>query len=195
MIYATRNGYQKGAQIKAAQHNIELLIVREVESSDWYDDEGNPLLKEIHLISTLITYPVIQSIEWFVHKEWFEVQTELRLDDVRNEFGSKNNNIIFINDLHKNERYSLFELAEMLLKRKVDITYGSGEHSEFFENAFVENVESGVKVKIKKYKLFYRYSKPIKDHSVIDYGSQIIGIVESYTTGIKEWVSNNNQNH
>src|SRR5690606_14872243 len=41
-VFATRSGYQSGAKIKAEKHNIELLLVREQNDSDWIGDDGVP---------------------------------------------------------------------------------------------------------------------------------------------------------
>jgi hypothetical protein len=44
-IFATKMGYQSGALKKAQENNIDLLIVRKQNNSDWTDEEGAPLIK------------------------------------------------------------------------------------------------------------------------------------------------------
>ncbi|EDR6797878.1 hypothetical protein GP393_004737, partial [Salmonella enterica subsp. enterica serovar Anatum] len=48
LIYATRTGYQSGAKIKAEQHNIQLLVIRDQQEQDWTDEDGTPYLKTIN---------------------------------------------------------------------------------------------------------------------------------------------------
>lgn len=57
LIYATRTGYQNGAKIKAEQHNIKLLVIRNKQEQDWTDEDGNPYLKIIHITMTAKTLP------------------------------------------------------------------------------------------------------------------------------------------
>jgi len=49
LIYATKTGYQSGAQKKAEQYKIDLLIVREADNEDWRAPDGTPLIKTIQL--------------------------------------------------------------------------------------------------------------------------------------------------
>ncbi|NWK61899.1 restriction endonuclease [Acinetobacter sp. SwsAc3] len=48
-VFATKVGYQSGAETKANKNNIELLIVRQQNDSDWEDEDGTPLIREINI--------------------------------------------------------------------------------------------------------------------------------------------------
>jgi hypothetical protein len=52
-VFATKKGYQSGALTKAKNNNIDLLIVREQNDTDWTDEYGNPLIKIVSINGTL----------------------------------------------------------------------------------------------------------------------------------------------
>lgn len=56
-LIATKKGYQSGAESKAADNGIELLRVREQNESDWIDENGDPLIKEVH-INMVLNSPI-----------------------------------------------------------------------------------------------------------------------------------------
>ena len=60
-VFATKIGYQKGAQTKARANNVDLLVVRKQRDDDWEDKDGNPLINKIavdihYLPNTRITH-------------------------------------------------------------------------------------------------------------------------------------------
>ena len=66
LIYATKTGYQSGAQRKADQHKVDLLIIREGVDEDWTAPDGTPLIKIINLNIIAISPPNITSFSPFV---------------------------------------------------------------------------------------------------------------------------------
>ncbi|MBP7784359.1 MAG: restriction endonuclease, partial [Aliarcobacter sp.] len=48
-VFATKTGYQSGAETKAKHNKIDLLIVREQIEDDWKDKNGNPFIKKIFI--------------------------------------------------------------------------------------------------------------------------------------------------
>jgi len=188
LIYATKKGYQSGAKIKAEQHKIDLLIVREGVNEDWTDQDGNPLVREISLNITAILSPRIISFSPFVDSQWLKINSILEPEEIDKKLGLYLNNQLFINNKTKNTKTSLYDLANSLPSIHKDIRYGSGEFSENFEDAYIETYDEFIKVKIKGYKLSYEYHEPRTITSTIDYSKQLLGIVQNFQTGEKKMV-------
>lgn len=188
LIYATRTGYQNGAKIKAEQHNIDLLIVRDIADTDWFDDDGTPFIKEIHLKIVAITPPTITGFNPKVDIEWFKNQNTYTEKTLGNIFGHRLNNEVFIHEIFTEDKYSIHELERMLIKKIPNMPYGVGEYSEELKDSFIESSDGQISVKISGYSLTYIHKKPIESIAIIDYSKQIMGIVENYLTKEKRWV-------
>ncbi|MCL6396217.1 hypothetical protein EXT62_04775 [Pectobacterium carotovorum subsp. carotovorum] len=188
LIYATRTGYQSGAKIKAEQHNIDLLIVRDIADTDWFDDDGTPFIKEIHLKIVAITPPTITEFNPKVDIEWFKNQNTYTEKTLGNIFGHRLTNEIFIHEISIGEKYSIHELEKMLINKIPNTPYGVGEYSEELNDAFIESSDGQIALKISGYSLRYIHKKPMESIAIIDYSKQIMGIVENYLTKEKKWV-------
>ncbi len=190
LIYATKTGYQSGAKLKAAQHNIQLLIIRGQQESDWVTEDGEPLLKTIHLNIVARTVPRIITFDVKVDSVWFESQENLKKDEVSDFFQKSMNNEIFINDICNNCRYTIYELPQIILKMNNKLKYGSGIFSEKFTDGWLESADQQVRIKITEFSCEYIYREPIQSTSIIDFSEQIKAIVEDFQTGKKKWVMN-----
>ncbi|WP_200552385.1 hypothetical protein [Kosakonia sp. LAM2021] len=188
LIYATKTGYQSGASIKAEQHKIDLLIVREADEREWTAEDGTPLIKTIQLNIVALTSPRITSFAPNVDTDWLEKQKDLNADIINHAFTSSLNNEIFISNESTGHKFSLFDLSHLLLKKIPDIQYGKGTFSEELDNSYLETKAGDIKIKIKGYKLDYEYHAPITTSSVIDYSKDLLGIVEKYNTGTKQMI-------
>lgn len=111
-VFATKTGYQSGAETKAKQHKIDLLVIREQNNDDWKDDDGNPLVKIIELNIHFLIPAEIKKFQPFIDKDWMEQNTDIDLSKPLH-FSAKNNEI-FIEDRIKNEIYSLLDLSTKL---------------------------------------------------------------------------------
>lgn len=191
LIYATKTGYQSGAKIKAEQHKIDLLIVREADNREWTASDGTPLVKTIQLNIVALSTPNITSFSPFVDASWLESQQDINVDIVNEKFSTTFNNEIFITDEENGSRISLYELANCLVAKIPNIQYGEGSYTEELNNSYLETSTGDFKIKIKGYKLEYTYNKPITTTSIIDYSKEILGIVEKYDTGTKQMVFRN----
>ncbi|ECA7838350.1 restriction endonuclease, partial [Salmonella enterica subsp. enterica serovar Derby] len=191
LIYATRTGYQSGAKIKAEQHNIQLLVIRDQQAQDWVDDDGTPLLKSIHFKMTAILPPRIINFNVHVDKEWFYSQNEYTENTLPYLFKTELSDAIFIRNISKGEKYSIHDLSRLLMKKVDNMVYGENIYAEKIDNGYIENANSSVKMKIKGYDCTYIYRKPIEDVSIIDFSEQIKAIVEDFITGKKKWVLKN----
>ena len=172
-VFATKTGYQKGAETKARHNNIDLLIVREQRDNDWQTEDGTPLVQEVNIQISLDVCPRITRFDPYIDKSWVEKNTDLKPENLSNISGS--NNEIFIEDLVKNETYSLSDLADRLRVISGDI-YGELIHKESFEDTYL--IHHDIRLKMKFYEVEYTRSKPIKKTVRIDYAKELIGIIE-----------------
>ena len=172
-VFATKTGYQKGAEKKARNHRIDLLIVREQEDKDWEDKEGNPLIREINIQLHIMPCPRITNFKSSIDGNWVKKNTNLSTDDLL--FMSGINNEIFIEDAAKNETYSLYDLASKL-DSKSNGKYGNLSYKETFEDAYLMN--KGLRLKMTSYEVDYFRSKPIVNPINIDFSKELVGVIE-----------------
>lgn len=183
LIFATKTGYQSGAAKKAEKHNIELLIVKEFDVSDWSINDG---IREIILTGRMIMPPIITGFTSLTDAVWIEEQglsEEWANEELK--YISGFNNEVFIHDLEKGIRYSIYDLEAKLLDK--DLPYGQGNYSEQLNNAFLENIDGSHKIKIFGYHLTYQYDEPITTRSIIK--KNILGLVENFHTKERKFVS------
>ncbi|MCW0322728.1 MULTISPECIES: restriction endonuclease [Pantoea] len=188
LIYATKTGYQSGAQRKADQHKVDLLIIREGVDEDWTAPDGTPLIKIINLNIIAISPPNITSFSPFVDASWLESQPELDIEKINNKFSMTLNNEVFICNEVTGVRFSLYDLANSLTGKIPDMQYGEGTYSEELHNSYLESDDGDLRVKLRGYKLSYEYRKPAKVTSIIDYSKELLGIVQNYSSGDKQMV-------
>lgn len=188
LIYATKTGYQSGAQRKADQHKVDLLIIREGVDEDWTAPDGTPLIKIINLNIIAISPPNITSFSPFVDASWLESQPELDVEKINNKFSMTLNNEVFICNEVTGVRFSLYDLANSLAGKIPDMQYGEGTYSEELHNSYLESDDGDLRVKLRGYKLSYVYREPAKVTSIIDYSKELLGIVQNYSSGDKQMV-------
>ncbi|MGC6225684.1 restriction endonuclease [Proteus mirabilis] len=190
LIYATRTGYQSGAKIKAEQHNIQLLIIREQQDSDWITEDGEPLLKTIHLNIVANLLPTITNFTVRVDSEWFKSQKDYTEYDVSILFQNKLNNELFINNTCDDSKYTIHDIPQRILIKNENLEYGTGTFSETFKDGWLEDANGKARLKILEYSCTYTYRKPIESTSIIDLSQQIKAIVDDFQSGRKKWVMN-----
>lgn len=188
LIYATKTGYQSGAQKKAEQYKIDLLIVREADNEDWRAPDGTPLIKTIQLNIVAITPPRITAFSPMIDANWLESQKNLNLDDLNSKLSRQLNNQVFIVDNTTDAKYSLYDLANSLSVRIPNIQYGAGTYKEELTDAYLESEDGEIRLKLRGYSLNYTYNKPAETISTIDYSKELLGIVQNYISGAKQMV-------
>ena len=172
-IFATKTGYQSGAEQKAKHNKIELLIVREQIDDDWKDKDGNSLIKEIY-INMLIQSPAhIKAFSPKLDKDWIEQNTDIDISKPISMDGLTNE--IFIKDNIKNEQYSIFDLEQRLTNIKEN-EYGDMSKVVEFKDGYISYKDT--MLKIDSYKVDYIISKPYSMPIVIDYAKELIGVIE-----------------
>ena len=171
-IFATKTGYQRGARNKAESNGIELLIVREQRDDDW-EGRIRELSVQIHLdMPTRITRfrPVIDG-------DWLKRNPGQKPNSASNVFGL--NTETFVDDLAKNESYSLYELARRLDALSSD--YGQFTHTESFENAYLRG--NGLRLKMVSYEVEYCRCPPLETSINIDGSKELVGVIEYLSRG------------
>ena len=180
-IFATKFGYQSGALKKAQENNIDLLIVREQNASDWLDEDGNPLVKIIHFDIFGHSAAEIRSFQPYLDINWIKENTNIDINQPFKVHGL--NNQIFINDVEKNENYSLYDLSYKLSDLENN-NPGVYEKLFKFNNAFIEY--GAINVKINYYKVIFEIHEPIKSEIEIDYSKELLGVIEYLQKGVKK---------
>lgn len=180
-VFATKKGYQSGAKKKAEQNKVDLLIIREQNDSDWQDKNGNPLLKIINIAMHVNMPAQITKFEPKINANWVKENTDI--DISKPLIMSGLNNEIFIEDISKNEKYSLFDLSNKLTTLGSQ-EFGTFSKNEKFDNAFIYYKD--IKLKIDSYLCEYSIAKPYKTSIEKDFSKELIGVIEYLQQGTKK---------
>lgn len=187
-VFATKKGYQSGAKKKAEQNKIDLLIVREQNDSDWVDENGTPLIKEVSINVSVCQAAYILDFQPKIDFDWAIKNMDINYDE-KIDFSGLNNEI-FIEDVETNEKYSLCDLGSKL--RPLDNeSYGVFEKEENFTEAFLLNEEKDLRFKILNYKIKYEIPKPVNMPFKIDYAKELIGVIQYLQKGTKKVIFKN----
>lgn len=165
-IFATKTGYQSGAEKKAAQHNMDLLIVREQNDSDW---EGK--IKELQLMIHCQIPASILEFSPIVDKEWLD---ENKID-LANYQSKALNNEVFVDDVDKGEKYSLLELSNKITPL-TNAPIGIFENIIETKDAYIIN--NNLRLKLRGYKIKYEILPPIKTETIMDFSKELKGVIE-----------------
>ena len=186
-VFTTNKGYQKGAEETAIKNNIELLVVREQNDSDWEDENGNPYIREINIDMTILSPARIINFSPTVDGKWVKEHTNI---DVNTSLHfTERNDQIFIEDLSKGERYSLFDLEHKLIAEGNKTERNSYIKTENFEHAFI--IYNNNRLKLKSYVVEYHLPDPIELPINIDLSKEMKGVIEYLSKGIKRIVYKN----
>lgn len=172
-VFATKTGYQSGAEAKAKANRIELLIVRKQRDDDWEDKDGNPLVREINIEMQILPCPRITSFRPRIDGNWAKENTNL--DPSTKLISSGMNDEIFIEDTANNDTYSLYDLAYRL-DSKANGEYGDLSHAETFQEAYLIN--NGLRLKMLSYEVDFSRQKPIINPINIDFSKELVGVIE-----------------
>lgn len=178
-VFATKTGYQSGAETKAEQNKVDLLIVREQNDSDWTAEDGTPLVKKISIDIHVCMPAHIHKFEPIIDAQWVKENTSIDLGKSISLAG-KNNEIFIENE---EDKFSLYDLASQL-KPLDDKEYGVFEKLEKYENAFIHHKD--ITLKLAGYKIEYSISKPITQLIEIDGSKELIGVIEYLQKGTKK---------
>ena len=183
-IIATNKGYQKGAKEKAKKHNIELLRIREQNDEDWIDSDGTPLIRTVKINIHMLQPPEIIQCNTFLDKEYIQ---ENHIDKNKIDFSSSLNTDIFITDIEKHTKYSLYDLQDKIADKNEH--YGIYEKDINFNEAFIS--DKNICVKLKKLHIKYKIKPPVETSVDIDFSKELLGVVEYLSQNKKKIVLRN----
>jgi hypothetical protein len=187
-IFATKKGYQSGAQKKAEQNNIDLLIVREQNDSDWEDSEGNQFLRYVKIGGQLILPAHITRFTPVFDIDWLKKNTTIDFSKTDHISFNDLDNTIIIEDNVKNEKYSLYDLRH---KQLLDNTekYGTFVKKIKFDDGFIRHKDEVYR--IKGYDVEYTVPQPIEMGIDIDFSDEFLGVIEYLQKGRKVEIMKN----
>jgi hypothetical protein len=180
-VFATKTRYQSGAEIKAEQNGIDLLIVREQNDSDWFDEYGYHLLKGITVTGQFNKPAKITSFHPEIDGRWV-IKNKIDLDITKPFHLDALNIEIYIDDVSNNEKYSLYDLAEQLTILENN-SPGDYERVKKFNEAYL--LFRDKRYKLQSYKVLYSIPKPIEYKETHDFTQQLLGVVEHIKKGVK----------
>lgn len=168
-IFATTKGYQSGAEQKAKDRGIELLIVREQNDDDWIDKEGTPLLREINIRMNAILPARITNLDFQLPPKTTLPRTNERNDQ------------IVITNLDTDEVYTAYDLQFRLLKDHEGL---EGEFEK--EYLFKGKVNlTDAEFPIMGYRVNYTIYKNAVSEINIDFSKKLRGVIEFLDQGRK----------
>lgn len=168
-IFATKKGYQSGAEKKAIEKDIDLLIVREQNDSDWTDIDGQPLVREIHIQMNAILPARIIGFDLQLPKEATLPPT------------TAINNEVLITHNQTGESYTVYDLQLTLMQGHHE------EEGEFEKTMIFQGTVTmpSIEIPIEGYKVKYRIYRPAKSDLIIDFSEKLIGVIEYLNQGKK----------
>lgn len=186
LVFATRNGYQDGAEKKAKSNGVDLLIVREQDDSDWRLKDDTPLIRKIVINVHVEIPPRIVNFFPVLDEDWIREHTDT---DFSQSFSiMAQTDQVFIHDIKASKRYSLLDLLDQHQPHGEN-EYGEFELTKEFENAFL--VHSDLKLKLRAYRVVYIRVPPIEQPIEIDFSKELVGVVEYLDKGKKKMVFEN----
>ena len=186
-IFATKNGYQRGAKTKAKQNNIELLVVREVNDDDFISPDGTPLIRKIHLVLQMCVPSQVLQFNPILDGKW--ISDNLGIDPRTIPLSQYiTNNQVFIEDKDSDTEISLLDLSKEFIKPDGVQKNGIFDKHVEFKNAFIK-YSDGTKYKIVGYNVKYMTFDPIIKEIEIDYAKEFLGVVEYLFNKSKKLVS------
>jgi len=181
-LFATTEGYQSGAEMKAKNHNIELLLIRKLNDSDFTDKDGNPLIRGIVVNMRGILPAEILEFLPIADRDWLEKNSDFDLSKPI-QCPACFETEILINDLENNEKYSYRDLRYKLQGEKnVEI-----KESKSFKNAFLE-YPNGLKFKLAGYNIKYIIPNCIESKVEVSADDVNRGVIEYLSTGTKKMI-------
>lgn len=183
-IFATQKGYQSGAETKAKQNGIELLIVRKLEDKDFVDEQGNSLISQIQMNITCLSFPRIQRVNIRLDKKYIE---EKRVKEYPQGAMCCDAQKTYIET--SDMKQSLSKILEEFLKKQGDPV---GPHSKTisFSDAYII-YDNGTRLKLKEVQVEYVVMPPHTSSFSIDFKDIYAGVIEYLSNGKKTWIRKN----
>lgn len=183
-IFATQKGYQSGAETKAKQNGIELLIVRKLEDKDFVDEQGNPLISKIQMHITCLYPPRIQRVKIGLDEKHIEEKGVKEYPK-----GAVCCDVTKTYIEISNMKQSLLKILEEFLKKQGD-PVGTYSKAIPFSDAHII-YEDGTRLKLKEVHVEYVVIAPTTSSVMIDFKDIYAGVIEYLSSTKKTWVRKN----
>lgn len=183
-VLATKTGYQSGARAAAEHNNVELLVVREQDISDWTDENGQPLIRRIPIEINFDPAALIHDFVPELDAAWIKDNTDI--DTSQPVTLSGMNNELFIDDRTTEKQYSLHQLASYLDSPPGE-RCGRFTKKENFDDAYFVHPKYG-RLKMLSYTVDYSTFPTITETIEIDFGDALVGVIEYLQRGEKKLV-------
>ena len=180
-IIATRVKFQSGAIEKAKANNIDIIIVRDEDiEKDWKTANGTPIIRTIRFDIHILMPVIVTRFQPVIDREWAMANniTTLRINAPSNE--------VFINNIAKNSRISLYEFENQLPRNEGDKEF-KRTIRETFENAFLEAPDVYVKIKA----IEIDFIAPPQQTESVEVSPEVAGVVEYINNSRKKMIINN----
>lgn len=169
-IFATKTGYQSGAEAKALANGIDILRVREQNDTDWISKEGEPLIKEAVLNFTIQSPAIITNLKYLADTE-----------ENAGNLGRHLNNEVFIKNLETGEQFSIYDFGHKLADKHIN-EYGDFEEKKLFKGELI--YPNGSK-KIIGYHVYYQINEPLTETINLEFYKKLKGVIEYLHNGKK----------
>ena len=180
-VFATKIGYQSGAEKKARDNDIELLIVRKQNDSDWKDEYGFHLLKGITVNTEICKTAQIKSFLPEIDLKWVR-ENKIDINYIKTLKLCGKTNEVTIEDTSNSEKYTLLDLeTHITLSEKKNP--GKHEFTKRFDEAYL--IHNDIRYKILSFRIEYIVPEPDVLQETVDFTQQLIGVVEYLHKGIK----------
>ncbi|WP_417203704.1 restriction endonuclease [Acetoanaerobium sticklandii] len=184
-VFATKKGYQSGAEQKAKKNGIQLLVVREQNDSDWKDSEGNPYMRSIEIETKLIIPTRIVDFRPTIDKEWV-IDNNIIIPECLKISVSKDK--IFIENFDKKSKLSLLEIEKNLIDGE-RISESIVRFKEITNNSFL--IYENYYLKLKEYHIDFIPEHFIEQTISMDFSEELRGVIEYLNNGIKKSIFRN----
>jgi hypothetical protein len=186
-VFATKTGYQSGAEKKALQNGIDLIIVRKQNDSDWIDKDGNHLWRFVNINITSPLPAKITKIETFLDVKWIK-ENRPDIDITKPFYVSFSGKEAYIDDKLSGEKYTFNALSHKLNKQE-EYRPGNYERILKFSDAYFINNDENLKISV--IKISYCIQEPIKGRIHFDFADELLGVIEYLNKGIKKKIFDN----
>lgn len=148
--------------------------MREQNDTDWELDDSTPLIREVVINMHAIPAARIVSFSPSIDGNWVKENTEIDISSGNFQLNMRND-MTFIEDVSKSEKYSLLQLEERL-GRGIETDFGERKLTLNFDDAFLHCAD--MKLKMRAAEVTYFMPKPIEQPIHIDFSKELVGVIE-----------------
>lgn len=131
------------------------------------------MIRKIQINAHAIHSAIIENVQTCLDRKWMEINAKEEIEKISTY--SANNDEIFIEDMSRMEKYSLYDLAKKLTAQDGKIS-GTFTTHKIFDNAFIH--QGGKRFKLNSYRIIYSIPEPETFTYEIDFKDALVGVIE-----------------